>query len=92
MVSAWRWRHWRRLGGIPSVRLSVCGVRTGFFEKMESARQRGLDSIVVILAFSLKEIVERLRIVTSGYPNHRNIFTEINMPTRIFEYLALLNR
>jgi len=77
---------------IPSVRLSVCGKRTDFFEKvMESARQRGLDSIVDYLGVrNLKEIVETIEDCDLGIiPNHRNIFTEINTPTRIFEYLAL---
>jgi glycosyltransferase involved in cell wall biosynthesis len=67
-------------------------MQTDFFEKvMESARQRGLDSIVDYLGFrSLKEIVETIEDCDLGIiPNHRNIFTEINTPTRIFEYLAL---
>src|SRR5207237_5402093 len=39
---------------------------------------------------SLKEIVETIEDCDLGIiPNHRNIFTEINTPTRIFEYLAL---
>ena len=77
---------------IPSVRLSVCGKQSDFFEKvMESARQRGLDSIVDYLGVrSLEEIVETIEDCDLGIiPNHRNIFTEINTPTRIFEYLAL---
>jgi glycosyltransferase involved in cell wall biosynthesis len=77
---------------IPSVRLSVCGKRTDFFEKvMESARQRGLDRNIDYLgARNLKEIVEAIEDCDLGIiPNHRNIFTEINTPTRIFEYLAL---
>jgi len=77
---------------IPSVRLSVCGKQSDFFEKvMESARQTGLDSIVDYLGVrSLEEIVETIEDCDLGIiPNHRNIFTEINTPTRIFEYLAL---
>jgi glycosyltransferase involved in cell wall biosynthesis len=77
---------------IPSVRLSVCGKRTDFFDRvMESARRRGLDSIVDYLgARSVNEIVEAIKDCDLGIiPNHRNIFTEINTPTRIFEYLAL---
>src|SRR5207302_9709221 len=68
------------------------GEQTDFFEKvMESARQRGLDSIVDYLGVrNLKEIVETIEDCDLGIiPNHRNIFTEINTPTRIFEYLAL---
>jgi glycosyltransferase involved in cell wall biosynthesis len=77
---------------IPSIRLRVCGKRTNFFEKvMESARQRGLDRNVDYLGVrNLKEIIEAIEDCDLGIiPNHRNIFTEINTPTRIFEYLAL---
>jgi glycosyltransferase involved in cell wall biosynthesis len=77
---------------IPSVRLRVCGKRTSFFEKvMESARHRGLDRNVDYLGVcNLKEIVTAIEDCDLGIiPNHRNIFTEINTPTRIFEYLAL---
>jgi len=77
---------------IPSVRLRVCGHPTDFFEKvMESARQRGLNNSVDYLgARNLEQIVEAIEECDLGIiPNHRNIFTEINTPTRIFEYLAL---
>ena len=77
---------------IPSVRLTVCGKRTEFFEKvMESVRQRGLDGSVDYLGVrNVKQIVEAIENCDLGIiPNHRNIFTEINTPTRIFEYLAL---
>ena len=77
---------------ISSVRLRVCGKRTDFFEQvMESARQRGLDKNVDYLGpCNLNEIVEAIEDCDLGIiPNHRNIFTEINTPTRIFEYLAL---
>jgi glycosyltransferase involved in cell wall biosynthesis len=77
---------------IPSVRLHVCGERTDFFEKvMESARQRGLDRNVVYLGIrNITQIVEAIKDCDLGIiPNHRNAFSEINTPTRIFEYLAL---
>jgi len=77
---------------IPSARLSVCGKRTDFFEKvMESAHRRGLDNNVDYLGVrNIKEIVKAIEDCDLGIiPNHRNIFTEINTPTRIFEYLAL---
>jgi glycosyltransferase involved in cell wall biosynthesis len=77
---------------IPSVRLHVRGERTDFFEKvMESARQRGLDRNVVYLGIrNITQIVEAIKDCDLGIiPNHRNAFTEINTPTRIFEYLAL---
>jgi glycosyltransferase involved in cell wall biosynthesis len=58
---------------------------------MELARQRGLDRNVDYLGVrDLKGIVEAIEDCDLGIiPNHRNIFTEINTPTRIFEYLAL---
>ena len=77
---------------ISSVQLRVCGQRTDFFEEvMESARQRGLDGNIDYLGVrDLKGIVEAIEECDLGIiPNHRNIFTEINTPTRIFEYLAL---
>ena len=77
---------------ISSVQLRVCGKRTDFFEQvMESARQRGLDGNIDYLGVrDLKGIVEAIEECDLGIiPNHRNIFTEINTPTRIFEYLAL---
>jgi glycosyltransferase involved in cell wall biosynthesis len=77
---------------IPSVRLRVCGKRTDFFEKvMESAQRRGLDGNIDYLGVrNLKEIVAAIEDCDLGIiPNQRNIFTEINTPTRIFEYLAL---
>jgi len=77
---------------IPSVRLKVCGKRTPFFEEvMKSAQRRGLDRKVDYIGpCNLKQIVEAIEDCDLGIiPNHRNIFTEINTPTRIFEYLAL---
>ena len=77
---------------IPTVRLMVCGERTSFFEEvMESARKRGLHELVQYAgARNLNQIVEAIESCDLGIiPNHRNIFTEINTPTRIFEYLAL---
>jgi glycosyltransferase involved in cell wall biosynthesis len=77
---------------IPSIRMHVCGMRTDFFEKvMELARQRGLDKNVDYLGIrNIKQIVEAIKDCDLGIiPNQRNVFTEINTPTRIFEYLAL---
>jgi glycosyltransferase involved in cell wall biosynthesis len=77
---------------IPTARLMVCGERTPFFEVvMESAQKRGLQEFVCYAgARNLNQIVEAIESCDLGIiPNHRNIFTEINTPTRIFEYLAL---
>ena len=77
---------------IPTAKLMVCGERTPFFDEvMESARKRGLQgSIDYVGARNLNQIVEAIENCDIGIiPNHRSIFTEINTPTRIFEYLAL---
>jgi glycosyltransferase involved in cell wall biosynthesis len=77
---------------IPSVRLSVCGRRTEFFDAvMESAARRGLEQRIDYLGIcDQREVVAAIERCDLGViPNHRNLFTEINTPTRIFEYLAL---
>jgi glycosyltransferase involved in cell wall biosynthesis len=80
------------MADIPSVRLSVCGRRTEFFDKvMESAARRGLDERIDYLGIcDRRGVVAAIQGCDLGIiPNHRNLFTEINTPTRIFEYLAL---
>ena len=77
---------------IPTAKLMVCGGRTPFFDEvMESVRQRALqESIQHLGARDVNQIVEAIESCDVGIiPNHRNIFTELNTPTRIFEYLAL---
>lgn len=77
---------------VPGAKLAVCGQRTPFFESVvESARERGLsDHLEYLGVKNVNEIVEAINRCDLGIiPNHRNIFTEINTPTRIFEYLAL---
>ena len=77
---------------ISNVRLVVCGDRTPFLEKvMESVRERQLEKNVDYLGVqNLNGIVDAINACDLGViPNHKNIFTEINTPTRIFEYLAL---
>ena len=77
---------------IPGATLMVCGERNAFFEEvMKSAQDRGLEESVHYLgAKNLREIVEVIDSCDLGVvPNHRNSFTEINTPTRIFEYLSL---
>jgi glycosyltransferase involved in cell wall biosynthesis len=70
----------------------VCGERTPFFEGvMDSVRKRGLQENVEYLGVkNRRQVVEAINGCDLGIiPNHRNTFTEINTPTRIFEYLAL---
>ena len=77
---------------IPGVQLLVCGERTSFFDEvMDSARARGVDHLIRYLGIkNRQQIVDAIRHCDVGViPNHRNLFTEINTPTRIFEYLSL---
>jgi glycosyltransferase involved in cell wall biosynthesis len=77
---------------IPNVKLLVCGERTPFLETvMAMARERQLENNIGYLGVqNLNGIVEAITACDLGViPNHKNIFTEINTPTRIFEYLAL---
>ena len=77
---------------VPTATLMVCGERSAFFEGvMDSVRKRGLQENVEYLGVkNRRQIVEAINGCDLGIiPNHRNTFTEINTPTRIFEYLAL---
>ena len=77
---------------IPEARLMVCGTATPFFDRvMASVEKRGLQEAVDYGgARNRHQMVEAIRRCDLGIiPNHRSIFTEINTPTRIFEYLAL---
>jgi glycosyltransferase involved in cell wall biosynthesis len=77
---------------IPTAELRVFGLSTPFFERvMESAHSRNLDEAIRYLGHKrLEELVQEIEQCDVGViPNHRNAFTEINTPTRIFEYLAL---
>jgi glycosyltransferase involved in cell wall biosynthesis len=77
---------------IPRAVLVVCGARTPFFDTvMESVQDRRLKEKVRYLGpQDLFQIVATINQCDLGIvPNHRNLFTEINTPTRIFEYLAL---
>ena len=76
---------------IPGAILAVCGERTPFFEQvMSSVGEHGLTGAVNYLGMkSPEEIVAAIDRCDLGIiPNHRNIFTEMNTPTRIFEYLS----
>jgi glycosyltransferase involved in cell wall biosynthesis len=79
----------RRSGG--DVELRVYGARTPFLDQvMASVRAQGLTDVVRYLGpRRLEEIVEAIARCDVGIiPNQRSIFTELNTPTRIFEYLA----
>ena len=77
---------------VPNVELRIYGQKTPFLERvMEAAQQKGVhDAIHYLGAKRLEELVSEIDACDIGViPNQRNAFTEINTPTRIFEYLAL---
>ena len=77
---------------IPSAELRIYGSRNAFLDRvMESVRDRKLEGSVRYLGPKpLEQIVEAIEGCSVGIiPNLRSIFTELNTPTRIFEYLAL---
>ena len=77
---------------VPVAELRVYGPSTPFLERvMEKARSKGLDTSIRYLGpRRLEELVREIEDCDVGViPNHRNSFTEINTPTRIFEYLSL---
>ena len=76
---------------IPSAELRIYGRSTPFLEQvLAGAQASGLGNSVRYLGpKTLAEIVEAIRDCHIGIiPNRRSIFTEINTPTRIFEYLS----
>ncbi len=77
---------------VPTPELRIYGARTVFLDRvMEAARSKGLDEAIRYLGPKrLEDLVPAIEECDVGIiPNHRNAFTEINTPTRIFEYLAL---
>lgn len=77
---------------IPNAELRIYGAHTPFLDEVMSlARDRGLQGAVHYLGVkSLEDLVPTIEDCDVGIiPNHRSAFTEINTPTRIFEYLAL---
>lgn len=76
---------------IPTLELHVYGQATPYLETvMESVEKLGLKGAVIYHgSASLESIVEAIRTCDVGIiPNRRSIFTELNTPTRIFEYLS----
>jgi glycosyltransferase involved in cell wall biosynthesis len=77
---------------VPNAELRVYGRKTVFLDQvMEKARSMGLESCVRFLGPKrLEDLVGEIEACDVGViPNQRNPFTDINTPTRIFEYLAL---
>lgn len=76
---------------IPNVELRVYGRVTPFLRHvMDQVTQRGLGDVVRYLGeIPIEKVVTAIDESDLGViPNRRSIFTEINTPTRIFEYLS----
>jgi glycosyltransferase involved in cell wall biosynthesis len=75
---------------IPTAELRIYGHATPFLERiMELGRKKNVN-ICYLGPKRLEDLVLEIEGCDVGViPNHRNVFTEINTPTRIFEYLAL---
>ena len=77
---------------IPGAELRVYGRSTPFLDQvMERAKSLGLETCVRYLGPKrLEDLVREIEDCDVGViPNQRNPFTDINTPTRIFEYLSL---
>jgi len=77
---------------VPAAELRIYGPRTPFLDQvMLTVSEKGLEKAVHYLGpRRLEELVQAIAECDVGViPNKRSIFTELNTPTRIFEYLAL---
>jgi glycosyltransferase involved in cell wall biosynthesis len=77
---------------IPGLQLDIYGKRTEYVPHIEQlAEELGVKDLVHLHGNkSLAEIAHAILATNLGViPNKRTPFTEINMPTRIFEYLAM---
>ena len=77
---------------IPGAELRIYGHNTPFLVRiMDDVKKKNLDDAVRYFGpRRLEELVAEIERCDVGViPNQRNSFTEINTPTRIFEYLVL---
>ena len=77
---------------IPGAELRIYGPRTPYLDQiMRTVAEKGLEKAVHYLGpRPLEQLTDAIAECDVGViPNKRSVFTEINMPTRIFEYLAL---
>lgn len=77
---------------IPEAELRVYGRSTPYLEQVMNKVQRlGMESRVHYFGpRKLEQLADEIQACDVGVvPNQRNTFTDINTPTRIFEYLAL---
>jgi glycosyltransferase involved in cell wall biosynthesis len=72
------------------VELRICGHPTPFLEHVLKTAWNKRVNVRYLGPKRLEDLVLEIEGCDVGIiPNHRNVFTEINTPTRIFEYLAL---
>jgi glycosyltransferase involved in cell wall biosynthesis len=77
---------------IPALEFHIFGDRTPYMKKVDArVEELGLRSCVRYRGYQPQtEIAKNICSIDLGIiPNRRSPFTEINMPTRIFEYLAM---
>jgi glycosyltransferase involved in cell wall biosynthesis len=77
---------------IPGIEFRIIGTATPFLDRvMEAARSKHLgDTVRYLGPRRLEDLVAEIDNCDLGViPNQRNAFTEINTPTRMFEYLVL---
>ena len=77
---------------VPTAVLYIFGASTDFLERiMKKVQAKKLEDAVRYFGPKrLEDLIKEIAHCDLGViPNHRNAFTEINTPTRIFEYLAL---
>jgi glycosyltransferase involved in cell wall biosynthesis len=77
---------------IPTLHLDICGEGTAYLDSVLAlARERGIhDRITYHGPLPQGQIAGLIAVCDLGIiPNRRSAFTELNMPTRIFEYLAM---
>jgi glycosyltransferase involved in cell wall biosynthesis len=77
---------------IPTAELRIYGRSTPYLERvMDKVRSLGLENNVCYFgAKKLEDLAREIEDCDLGIiPNQQNTFTDINTPTRIFEYLAL---
>jgi glycosyltransferase involved in cell wall biosynthesis len=81
----------RVLQNIPNAELKIYGTKTPFLDQvMEQVSKLGLqDSVHYLGVRHLEDLVHEIDLCDVGIiPNQRNAFTDINTPTRLFEYLS----
>ena len=76
---------------IPDAELRIYGRKTAFLDQVMNEARAGLAGLCALPgAGRLEDLVGEIEDCDVGIiPNQRNAFTDINTPTRIFEYLAL---